>query len=745
VKYHRFFSRSLVLVLPILSGISTSLYAAQEIDPKWSLCTTHAAFDFHEEIETDESQAGATVLTADEAQTIRENVIKLEGNVRVTHDQQLLKADTAVYDKTTDIIKAENNIHYQREGLSAQGSTGNMELDSQTGVLHDTEFQLYDWHGRGSARKTSFEGSNITVLRKVRYTTCDYGNNDWLMRSSKVKLNHAKGIGSATNVVLSFKHVPFMYFPYISFPINDERKTGFLMPGYKSSSDLGDEVSIPYYINMAPNLDATLTPHIISNRGMLLDGEFRYLTTIGLGIVNVEYLADDEKYDGERGTLHYGHIGQITPRTHTNINLNYVSDQDYLKDFGDGLVATTTAHLERNAELAYLGDSWTTHIRLQGYQTIDETIPESSRPYQRLPQIQFNSNRPQKKNQLNYQLDSEYVFFEREDRVTAGRLDIQPVISYPVKTMAAFLTPKINLHHTQYNLQDQAPATDDRQNRTVPVFSMDSGIFLERDSHWGSRQFLQTLEPRLFYLYAPYQDQSDIPIFDSGAPDFNFTQMFMETRFSSVDRVGDANQISISITSRLLEADTGRERIRGSIGQIYYFQDREVTLSGTAVDTSTHSDILAEATSLITNNLTANSDLLWNVENNEISKGGIQFRYQAQRRHILNLSYRYRRDELSQADVSLLWPLTRSWHIISRWNYSLFDDQSLENLAGLEYQACCWKLHLISRHYLKQAAATNTPEIYDNAYYIQLELKGLASVGRSIKETLEESILGYVE
>jgi len=721
------------------------LYAAQQDDPKWSLCSTHAAFDFHEEPESDETKPGATVLTADEVKTIRENVIKLEGSVRVTHDQQLLKAETAVYDKTTDVVEAENNIHYQQKGLSVQGSTGNMELGAQTGIIHDTDFQLYDWHGRGSARNTTFEGPDLTILRKVRYTTCDYGDNDWIMKSNMVKLNHAKGTGSATNVVLSFKHVPFLYLPYISFPINDDRKTGFLMPGYKSSGNLGDEVSIPYYINIAPNLDATLTPRIISNRGILFDNEFRYLTTTGNGIVNVEYLPDDKIFDDKRESLHYTHQGEPVPRIHSNVDLNYVSDADFLKDFGSSLTAATTVHLERNAELSYLGDTWTSRMRLQGYQTIDESIPAASRPYERLPQIQFDSNRPLKKNQLNYQLTSEYVFFEREDRVTGSRLDIQPMISFPIKTIATYLTPKINLHHTRYKLHDQAPGTSEEQDRSIPVFSLDSGIFLERDSHWGSRKFLHTLEPRLFYLYAPYKDQSEIPVFDSGAPDFNFTQMFLENRFSSVDRVGDANQISFSITSRLLESDTGIERIRGSIGQIYYFKDREVGLPGTAIDTSTHSDMVAQASTLITDHLTSTGDLLLNVDNKEISKGGIQFRYQAERRRILNLYYRYRRDELSQADFSLLWPLTPAWHIIGRWNYSLLDKQYLETLTGLEYQSCCWKLNLVTRHYLQEAAVAGTPEIYDNAFYVQLELKGLANVGRSLKETLEESIPGYVE
>ena len=203
-----------------MAGFSGALFAGQNIDPKWSLCANHAAFDFHEELVPDETPPGTTVLSADEAQTIRENVIKLSGNVRITHDQQLLKSSSAIYDKSTDIVDAKDNIHYQQEGLSVQGSTGTMELGAQTGILHDTDFQLYDWHARGSARTTSFEGNNITILRKVSYTTCDYGHNDWLMKSSKVKLNHSTGVGSATNVVLSFMHVPFFYLPYISFPIN---------------------------------------------------------------------------------------------------------------------------------------------------------------------------------------------------------------------------------------------------------------------------------------------------------------------------------------------------------------------------------------------------------------------------------------------------------------------------------------------------------------------------------------------
>ena len=743
VKYYQSFSRSLVLAIPIVLGISAPLHAGTETDPKWSLCTTHPSLDFREEVEENNAIPGAAVLTADGIEAIKENVIHLEGNVRVTYDKQLLKADSAIYDKTTDIVDAKDNIHYQTKGLSIQGNTAKMEPGANTAIIRDTEFQLHDWHARGSARNISIESQDITTLRKVRYTTCDYGNNDWLMKSSYVKLNHATGIGSASNVVLTFMHVPFLYLPYINFPINDERKTGFLTPGYKSSSTTGNEISFHYYMNIAPNIDSTFTPHFISQRGTLLDGEFRFLATQGHGDVNIEYLSDDKLYEGEntrRGSFNFTHTGIIAERFHNNVDLGYVSDKDYLKDFGNGLVAATTVHIKRSAALTYLGDTWSTRALLEGYQTIDETIPESSRPYRMLPQIQLNTNLPLKKNLLNYQLGSEYVFFEQQDRVTGGRLDIQPMVSLPLKTVAAFLTPKVNLHYTQYTLQDQTPVNDATLNRVVPVFTLDSGVFLERDSHWGSKSLLHTLEPRLFYLYAPFRDQSEIPIFDSGAPDFTFGQLFLENRFNGVDRVGDANQVSLSVTSRLLENDTGRERITGSIGQIYYFKDREVNLSGAPADTSTHSDIIAEANTLITNELSANSDLQWDISEDQISKGGIQFRYRGGNRHILNLTYRYRREALEQADISLLWPLTRSWHMIGRWNFSVFDKQDLETLSGLEYQSCCWKLHLVTRHYLLEA-----PDIYDNTFYVQLELKGLANIGRTLNDILAESVLDYEE
>ena len=483
----------------------------------------------------------------------------------------------------------------------------------------------------------------------------------------------------------------------------------------------------------------------------MYDTEFRYLTRNSSGLLDLGYLPYDKILDERREAVHYNHRGKLTPRLNDNINISYVSDGDYLSDFGGGLAAATTVNLERNAELNYLGDDWSTQMRLQGYQTLDETIPESSRPYQRLPQILLNTNRPLVKNELNYQLYSEFVNFERQDRVTSERLDIQPVITFPLSTIATYVIPKINLHYTQYYLHDQDPGVENKQYRTIPIFSLDNRVFLEKDSEWGSRKFLQTLEPRLFYLYAPYKDQSDIPIFDSGTPDFNITTMFLENRFSSVDRVGDANQISLSITSRLIESNSGIERLMGSIGQTYYFRDREVTLPGEPVDTSKQSDIFAEASALITTRLATDGDLLWDVENNQISTGDIQFRYRAESRHVINLSYRYRRDVpgqtdgLSQTDFSLLWPLSPAWHIIGRWYYSLLDNQQLDAIAGLEYQSCCWKLQMMTRHYLQQAATADTPVIYDNAFYIQLELKGLAGVGRAMKDILQESILGYVE
>lgn len=705
-------------------------------DDQWTLCRTHAETGMPPDA-PDARNDAATVITADEAETLDRDTVALHGDIRARQTDQYLRADSAIYDRTLDRLNAEGNIRYFKQDLAISGDNAEVSLGRDTGVINETSYDLFSRHARGTAESATVESKDVTLLRGVTYTTCDIGDDSWLLRSSTLRLNQKSGIGTARNIRLSFKHVPFFYFPYLSFPIDDQRKTGFLAPSYGHSDDNGTELSLPFYINIAPQFDATLEPRLISKRGTMIKGETRYLNPIGRGQLNLEYLPGDDLADRDRGLINFRDRSRFTSRLSSGIDIARVSDTEYFRDLGNSLSVSSITHLRQLASLDYQSDLWTSSVRLENYQTVDDTIPKNSRPYQRLPQVLFKTTRPDEDGTLNYNLTGEYVDFRHDTRISGSRIDLKPSVEYPLRSPAAFLAPMISVRHTQYDLDDGGAAGVAHISRTLPSFSLDSGIFLERDSHWGANPMIHTLEPRLYYLYSPFREQTEIPLFDTALPDFSYSQLFRDNRFSGSDRIGDANQMTLALTTRFFEKETGKERLRASIGRIFYFQDREVGLSNQIAD-SRASDIVAESAASLVPQLTTRLDVRWDQETDEIDKGSVQLQYMPNSRSIVNIAYRYLDPTLKQSDISFLWPLGRRWHIIGRRNYSLLDHRALETLAGLEYQSCCWRARIVNRRYVND----DLGETRENLY-IQFELKGLAGIGDSLESVLEQGILGY--
>ncbi|MDP1708044.1 MAG: LPS-assembly protein LptD [Gammaproteobacteria bacterium] len=673
----------------------------------------------------------ATYLDADTSEALQNEIFNFRGDVLVRRSGRELAADNVIYNRTQDSLQASGNIRLRQNGLSLLGDTAHYNLGNDTGEINTvTDFWLPERHGRGSADSVVFENRDHQRIKGGLYTTCNTGNDDWYLHSSDIRLDQAEGVGTARNVWIEFKGLPIFYSPYLSFPLNDRRKSGFLAPSFGSATETGTDIRIPYYFNIAPKYDATLTARSISKRGLHLLGEFRYLTPQSHGQLDLGYLPDDNLQNRDRILLGYRHSGSFAPRWSADVNFNYVSDDNYFEQLGDTLSLASTTHLERRAETTYRADDWNVTGRLQGYQTVDETIPAAERPYQRLPQLLFGSILPQQPWGTTTTFNGEYVHFDRADSLTAQRIDLQPTVTLPHAFDAGYLLPTFGLRHTQYLLNNKAPSTSYDTSRTLPFFSFDSGVFFERDATFDERRFTQTLEPRLYYLYVPYQDQSDIPVFDSGDTSFTFANLFQANRFSGADRVGDANQVTLALSSRLLDADSGQERLRASLGQIYYFSDRRVTLlPSDPAETTTNSDIVAELSSReFVKNWSATANLLWNRQQGEISTGTLGLRYRSDDKHLINLSYRYQQESLEQTDVSAVWPISwnqqRHWNAVARWNYSLSDSRTLESLAGIEYDTCCWRVRVTTRRFINNTAGDS-----NTALFLQLELKGLTSFG----------------
>ena len=475
----------------------------------------------------------------------------------------------------------------------------------------------------------------------------------------------------------------------------------------------------------------------MSDRGVQLQGEFRYLYDWGSGEIAGELLPRDSKRnDALRAGFSIDHRGWLSKRWFTDVNIDWVSDKSYFEELGTNLSIASRSYLEQRADLSYVGEYFNLSTRVQDYITLDRTVAAENRPYKRLPQLFFNTKFKRRNRALNFALRGEMTNFERDDSVRGLRSVLEPSVDFPIRTAGYFMTPKAKLRFTQYAL-DGAANTDNNPSRLFPILSFDSGMFFDRQLDLGSSMFTQTLEPRLFYLYVPHDGQDDLPLFDTGEYTFSFAQLFRDNRFSGGDRQSDANQLTVALTSRLLDPANGNEIIRASIGHIRYFRNRRVGLSGQSLDTRDGSNVVAELAANIDGHWRVRAGLQWQPEDNEAERATFGVRYRPDERRTVNASYRFIEDEVNRIDLSGAWPIDHRWRAVGRFEYSFDHDRILESFGGFEYESCCWGVRAVARRYL-----TDTQGNYNNAFFVQLELKGLAGIGGA-RAFLERSIPGY--
>ncbi len=669
-------------------------------------------------------------LEADFSQSLDENLLFFSGNVKVQRGDQRLWADSLAYDSDAAIINAWGNVIYEEGGYVFASQNAWLDLERDRGALTRTHFILGPVPARGTTERSRFENEYLSRHHEVAYTTCPAGRNDWVLHARDLRINRKSGHAVGHHVWLELMNVPFLYSPYFSYPLDDRRISGFLTPSFSVSRARGFDFSLPYYWNLAPNYDLTLTPRILSKRGFLGGVEFRYLFSHSAGRLAAELLPYDSMRNQMRGQFAFRNRSRITPHWSAFADIRYVSDDRYINEIGDSLSIASNRHLRSEAKVEYRRGDWYFLTRVENWQTVDPNISSRSQPYRRLPQMVFNYRRTLTP-WLQADWESEFVFFQHRRRDDGQRLHLRPTVRLPWRTAAAFFVPSVSLDHTQYWLSEQGRTI----SRTLPVASLDGGLFLERA--WGDA-LLQTLEPRLFYLYIPFDDQDDIPIFDTGLNDFNFSQLFRINRFNGKDRLNDANQLSVALTSRLLENETGSERLRATLGQIYYFRDRRVTLPGRAVETRNSSNIVAQLDFFPLRTVSWRSGLQWDPYRNRLDRGEALLQYKDTDDYIANLSYRFRRDSLEIVDGSFRWLLAPGFHTVGRFQYSLRDEIILESFLGVEAESCCWRLRLIGRRYVRDVNREA-----DTTVFAQLELKGLLSLGRRVDRFLERNIRGY--
>ncbi|MGB5259806.1 MAG: LPS assembly protein LptD [Gammaproteobacteria bacterium] len=680
-------------------------------------------------------------LRADSIHVSSERIFTLSGDAVIRFGEQQLQAANIIYQRDSGELTARDGVRIAGPSLVVTADSALIETQAERGRLENIAFTVPGEHARGHASTLGFEGPTRQYLEKAAYTACPPGNRDWLLTAKKIELDQGKGRGVARNAKVTLKGVPLLYTPYLSFPLDDRRNSGLLFPKIGTTDEAGLDISLPWYWNIAPDRDMTLIPRLMSDRGVMLGGEFRYLTRRSSGRISGEYLAHDKKFSNQdRSLVSIQHRGNPVPRLATRVEASNVSDTSYFEDLGSTLVQTSQTSLERTAQATWFGDGWTAGITVQDFQNVDELITSPERPYKQLPQIVFSAAPDRRFFGLQASADAELNYFQHSDNslLTGTRLDLTPRISLPLVRPGWFIRPTLGIRYTTYWLDNVAPGVETDPDRTLPIATLDMGTVFERTGSWSGRPYIQTLEPRLFYLYVPYKDQDNLPIFDTDNYDQNFWSLFRENRFSGPDRMGDANQLAVALSTRIMDPASGRLLLSASLGSLLYFRDRRVTLPGETVDTEDSSDLIGEVIVGLSRRWRGRAEMQWNPHTSKVVRNDYHLQYRAGPRRLLNLGYRYRDDIQEQADVSFLWPIGRAWHAVGRWYYDLDDSETIEALAGLGYERCCWGIQVLARSFIN-----NDGQSRNNTVFVQLELKGLGKLGASVDDALERGILGY--
>ena len=663
----------------------------------------------------------------------------MTGGVLLRRGNKIAGAESAQFDPDQRALRLDGNVRYEDPRTQIVSDSAEFSYDSGRIEFWSALFSLGGNNARGGADKLLINQQGQLQLDEVSYTTCPPGSNDWELQASDIDLDTRLGVGTARNIKLRFKNVPILYAPYISFPIGDARKSGILTPEIGSTGRSGNEIRVPYYWNIAPNYDATITPRLLTERGLQLQTEVRYLTENSDGIATAHYLPDDDQTNEARHLLSLNHRTLFQNRWRNRIDYREVSDSQYFEDLGGSLSASSITHLNRSLSFDWHGDSLSFFGQVQDYQTLDDAILPSEDPYQRVPQVLFAGYWPDRLLGLSARLSGEIVKFERDVGVTGWRLNVMPELELPIVRPGWFIKPAVAFDYTQYDLSDTLPGEVTDPSRSVPITSLDTGLILERTmSRSNGSQRIQTIEPRLLYVHIPNRNQDNLPVFDTIIPDLNLVQLFRRNRFLGVDRIGDTDQFSLGVTTRILDVSTGKELVSATIGQTRYLSDRQVTLPGNSPDVFESSDYIAEVRFLLYEHLNFDFGHQWGSGASNTTQSEARLQFRPSNNKVLNLAYRFRRDSLEQGDVSWAWPIKSQWNFVGRYNYSFRDQEVLEQFFGLEYDSCCWGLRLVARRFISTRDGTR-----DSSVGLQLVLKGMTSVGTAADKLLERGILGY--
>ena len=703
-------------------------------------------------VKVDDPNAPVTIR-AEEITGRPDRELNLARDTEIIKGQTRMTADTACYKAVEGQMSASGNVNMWRFGDRYKGDALQLNFDSGKGWLLNPQYRMELNNAQGKASRIDFINEEVVLVTDGTYSTCEGPNPDWYLKADTLKLDSGRDVGTTGKTIVYFKGVPIIGTPAMSFSLSGARRSGWLPPSIGFGSKGSGEVMVPYYFNIAPNRDLTVYPRMILRRGLQLGATGRYIGETGAGPysgeTHAEVLVRDRVTNTDRWLVHSQHSQAVAPGWSYGWFAHAASDDQYPSDFSKSVANSAERQLLRELRTDYQSRYWSLTARVQNYQVLQDpaaaadprlTVP---RPYDRLPQINFHAGRYDVGGGFDWALDAEATRFSHPTLVQGSRAVVMPQLSYPFVRPGYFITPKVMLHATKYDI-DALPAKPGMpgtaahvQSRVLPTLSLDSGMVFERDGKLFGRAVTQTLEPRLFYVRTPYRDQSKLPNFDSAEAGFNFAQIFTENRFIGADRVADANQVTTALVSRYMEPN-GAERLRLAFGQRFYFSDERVQLDPTVKLNRSRSDVLLAAAGRIAEDWSLDSALQYNASNRSVFSSNYGVRWQPGAKKVVNAEYRYVRDSFKNLDLSSQWPLSLRWFGVGRVSYSLRDRKVLESLIGLEYKADCWVFRMGAQRFVTAAQTTSTP------VFFQLELNGLSKLGLGNPlESFYKNIPGY--
>jgi LPS-assembly protein len=677
------------------------------------------------------------------------------GNVQVSYRDTLLQAPTASFNQQEQVILADGGINYYSPALAVRSQKFAANLQENQVELFKADYQLTAQAGRGAADILQASETSLQ-LNQASFTACPAGDNSWALHANEIKLNADEGWGQAWHTMFKVRDIPVFYLPYLSFPITDARKSGLLLPNVGSSQRLGVDFELPYYFNLAENYDLTLTPRLMTNRGYQLKSEFRYLTQAHRGLLHLEYMHKDREQTelAQRYLGHYSQRSDFNPRWRATLDVTDISDDAYIADLGSDYINQSDTQLLKQGNLTYYGDDVLASLQLQDF----TVLGNYDKAYAALPIVDLRSAEPTPLiSGIEFAWQAQYAYFSNDQALvhSAHRAHIEPTIRFPFITPAMEFTAETSLMHTRYqqNSNEQHQGNARNIQRTLPKFRLRGQLNFERTLSRQGEIKLQTFEPQLQYLYIPHREQSEIGLFDTTRLQDDYFGLFRENRFSGLDRINEANQLTLGATSRIYDAND-REQFRFSLGQIFFITSpTELQDPFQQNLTDIESMLAAESMWQWHRRWFVSAAVQYDSDNRNLIKSNLSFDYRGSDKKLFQLNHRYSQAvsdyEISQIGVLGTQPVADHWQLFGSYYYDLNHSQMMEAHFGIQYESCCWAVRLVARRQIatdltRNPTDLNIPSTFDNGISLQFVLKGFGDkAGFAVTDMLSNGIFSY--